>query len=133
MKTYADKLRDMPVDILSQVIARQEFEIQSMQRDLDLMNQMMIEKMKFADYVRGQYNGVGKNMTTEEKAEMWDALMSSQRIRVMGSAGLKNETSLYKHIAVEFFSHHPAKTDEYAMAMFLEYVNALRVQNKEPK
>ena len=63
----------------------------------------------------------------QEKAALWDALMSSKRIRVMGSAGLKPGDT-YHHIGVEFFSKHTAETTPQDLAWFMKYVNALMGQ-----
>jgi hypothetical protein len=66
-----------------------------------------------------------KDDCVQEKAALWDALMSSQRIRVLGSVGLKPGDT-YHHIGVEFFSKHTAETTPQDLAWFMKYVNALK-------
>ena len=62
--------------------------------------------------------------TVAEKAAFWDALMGSERIWVIGSAGLHPGSEIH-HIGVEFFSVHPAKTTDEDYEWFMRYVNAL--------
>ena len=44
MKTYMDRLREAPVEVLRNTISRQKGEIMIMQRDLELMEQALREK-----------------------------------------------------------------------------------------
>ena len=41
MKTYMDRLREAPVEVLRNMISRQKGEIMIMQRDLELMEQAL--------------------------------------------------------------------------------------------
>lgn len=43
-------------------------------------------------------------LTTEEKAELFDALLNQERIRVLGCAGLGKEK--YQHIGIEMWTKH---------------------------
>lgn len=75
------------------------------------------EKIRFLDALR----------TAEEKAALWDALMSSERVRVLGygSDGIDKDTPI--HIGVEFTAHHPTMTnsDTRSREIFLKYVKSL--------
>ena len=46
-------------------------------------------------------------LTTEEKAAHWDALMSCQRIRTIGSAKLGDPE--LQHIGIEFWAKYPGE------------------------
>jgi len=40
----------------------------------------------------------------DEKAEMWDGLLSSQRIRIIGTAGMDSPEGEYRHFGMEIWS-----------------------------
>lgn len=76
-----------------------------------------------------------------EDAERWRALMSSERIRVMGGSGFKYDTfpptpaAEHLHIGVEFWNKHPTANDpnypqEHCRAWFKAYVDALVAARK---
>lgn len=72
-------------------------------------------------------------------AMLWRGLMASDRIRVMGSAGMPNGTAPGRdmHIGVEFWSDHPAKGDpkhpqEESRAQLTAYADALSTRLTSP-
>lgn len=76
-------------------------------------------------------------------AERWDALLGSQRMRVLGHAGFKpqedperNQAHLagHRHLGVDFWSHHDASdgAKEHAMEMITAYADQLIKNNQKP-
>ncbi len=62
--------------------------------------------------------------TTERKAMMWDALMSCERIRVLGSAKLGKPG--YQVLGVEFYTQYRDKPDNsFAKRAIKTFVNAI--------
>lgn len=74
-----------------------------------------------------------------ESAERWEALMSSERIRVMGSAGFKFDGDTvtpkaapddWLHFGLEVWNRHPASNEEYPQTtcrnLLITYVDHLR-------
>ena len=75
-------------------------------------------------------------MENEDKrdAERWRALMSSARIRVMGTAGFdehgkpREGNGGYLHMGVEFWTMHDAPSNELSVAIVTNYADFLRGQ-----
>lgn len=70
------------------------------------------------------------NMTIEQKAAMWDALMSCERIRVLGTGSLGDPTC--QHIGLELWAKYPIDSypngrsnHEFSKGRFLEFVKAM--------
>jgi len=61
--------------------------------------------------------------TVEEKAALWDALMSCERIRIIGHAKLGDPK--LQHMGVEFWANHPAPSSQRAIDLFHEFVEAM--------
>ena len=63
-------------------------------------------------------------LTTQDKAELWDALWSSGRIRMMGSAKLGDPEQ--QHLGLELWARYPGDVDDsHGREKLLEYVHAM--------
>jgi hypothetical protein len=77
------------------------------------------------------------NMTIEQKAAMWDALRSCERIRLFGTGSLGDPTC--QHIGLELWAKYPIddfpngrSNHEFSKGKFLEYVKAMVAPEPEP-
>jgi hypothetical protein len=70
---------------------------------------------------------MSKELTTEEKAARWDALMGCERISVLGYArgGPKGQDGNIQHLGVDMWVKHPTPHDEEDIISFHEFVEGM--------
>jgi hypothetical protein len=64
----------------------------------------------------------------EEAAARWNALLASDRIRVLGTAGFGEHTTAdpdYRHFGMEVWSIHPCKDSEYGREVLTKYADSV--------
>jgi hypothetical protein len=77
-----------------------------------------------------------KSYTDEEKVAMFDALMSCERIRVVGMArgGAKGLDGEINHIGMEFWDKYKMTKEQFdkydTRAPFLEFIEGLTKESK---
>ncbi len=60
----------------------------------------------------------------EADARRWRGLINCRRIRVMGRAGFNGDQKGYRHIGIEFWTHHQCATEGDAKEALIEFVEA---------
>lgn len=69
-------------------------------------------------------------LTTQQKADRWDALMSCERIRMMGSAKLGDPEQ--QHLGLELWAKYPGNLDDsHGRQVLMEFVEAMQGQRRK--
>ena len=62
-------------------------------------------------------------LTTQEKADRWDALINCGRLRIIGGAKLGDPVN--QHLGIELWATHPEPTKEASLKVFSEFVEVM--------
>lgn len=83
----------------------------------------MVEANTAAEYLSGT--------STIQKAKLWDGLLASPAIRILGTSGCQHDGKPYAHFGMEIWTHHsPCYNNEYGQQCITAYA-AKMVQNLE--